>query len=298
MKTRIKGFLREKLSEIFIVFICLIVFGILFYLGNLDLSYFNVGFHIIIFTFILYVTISYIFYIRRLRISEENEKLRNENRQLRIKIITEKKELQDYFVLWVHQIKTPITAVKLLLEDVSTPKEDKIKTQLLYIEEYTEMAINYLKIIDVNRDMDITRVSLDEVVKSVIKKYSYSFIKNHIVLNYKPIEENVISDSKWLSILLEQIVSNALKYTKMGSITITYDSENMTLYVEDMGIGIRSEDFPKIFEKGYSGFNGRMNEKSSGLGLYLAKEISRRLSVSITVESKVGKGSKFGIRFN
>lgn len=297
MKIKIKGFLKERFSEIIIVAICLVIFRVLFYLGNLDLSYFDVGFDIIIFSFVIYLITSFIFYKKNLAIGDEIERLRTENEHLKAKIITDKKDLQDYFVLWVHQIKTPITAAKLLLEDVSTLKEDKVRTQLIYIEEYTDMVINYLKIMNVDRDMDITEVKLDEVIKLVIRKYSYIFIRNCIKLNYEPIAETVISDSRWLSVLLEQIVSNALKYTKKGSITISYNPKNTTLYIEDTGIGIRSEDFPKIFDKGYSGFNGRLNEKSSGLGLYLAKEISKRLSVTITLESEVGRGSRFGVRF-
>ena len=108
----------------------------------------------------------------------------------------------------------------------------------------------------------------------------------------------MVSDARWLSIMIEQFVSNALKYTKKGSVTISYDKENSVLYIRDTGMGIRSEDIPKIFDRGYSGLNGRMNEKSSGLGLFLAKEIGKRLSVEIEVNSEVGKGSEFGLHFN
>ena len=212
-------------------------------------------------------------------------------------IISGRKELKDYFTLWVHQIKTPITATKMILESNMEDKEARIRPQIIYIEQYTDMAINYLKLMNTDTDMDIGVVSLDDIIKSVLKKYSVLFIINHITLNYEPISETVISDAKWLSILIEQIISNALKYTKKGSITISFDKDSYVLLIKDTGIGIRSEDIPKIFDRGYSGLNGRLNEKSSGLGLYLVREIGNRLSTEITVKSEVGNGSEFGIKF-
>ena len=213
-------------------------------------------------------------------------------------IISDRRELKDYFSLWVHQVKTPITAAKLILDNNVDDRETKVKAQIMYIEQYCDMAINYLKLMNTETDMDIAELSLDEIIKSILKKYSTIFILNRITLNYEPIAETVVSDARWLSIMIEQFVSNALKYTKKGSVTISYDKENSVLYIRDTGMGIRSEDIPKIFDRGYSGLNGRMNEKSSGLGLFLAKEIGKRLSVEIEVNSEVGKGSEFGLHFN
>ena len=293
----IKRFILKKLSEILIVIIMLLLFRLLFAIGSLDISFYNIGLEVVVFAFVIYIFISFGSYKEEVSLKADNERLTEENKRLIMNIISGRKELKDYFTLWVHQIKTPITATKMILESNMEDKEARIRPQIIYIEQYTDMAINYLKLMNTDTDMDIGVVSLDDIIKSVLKKYSVLFIINHITLNYEPISETVISDAKWLSILIEQIISNALKYTKTGSITISFDKDSYVLLIKDTGIGIRSEDIPKIFDRGYSGLNGRLNEKSSGLGLYLVREIGNRLSTEITVKSEVGNGSEFGIKF-
>lgn len=293
----IKRFILKKLSEILIVIIILLLFRLLFAIGSLDISFYNIGLEVVVFAFVIYIFISFGSYKEEVSLKADNERLTEENKRLIMNIISGRKELKDYFTLWVHQIKTPITATKMILESNMEDKEARIRPQIIYIEQYTDMAINYLKLMNTDTDMDIGVVSLDDIIKSVLKKYSVLFIINHITLNYEPISETVISDAKWLSILIEQIISNALKYTKKGSITISFDKDSYVLLIKDTGIGIRSEDIPKIFDRGYSGLNGRLNEKSSGLGLYLVREIGNRLSTEITVKSEVGNGSEFGIKF-
>lgn len=293
----IKKFILSKLAEFVIFITMLLLFRLIFAIGSLDISFYNIGFEIAILCFAIYIFISFSGYKEEMSLKAENERLMDENKRLSMGIISSRKEVKDYFALWVHQIKTPITAAKLILDSNTEDKEDRIKPQIFYIESYTDMAINYLKLMDAEADMDIAEISIDSVIKSVLKKYSVIFFNNHISLNYEPINETVISDVKWLNILIEQLISNALKYTKQGCITISYDKNDAILYIKDTGIGIRSEDIPKIFDRGYSGLNGRMNEKASGLGLYLAKEISKRLSVEILVTSEVGKGSEFGLHF-
>ena len=139
--------------------------------------------------------------------------------------------------------------------------------------------------------------SLDSLIRSLLKKYSMLFIEKHISLDYNHISANVISDTKWLSILIEQILANAIKYTESGTIQITFEEDSNTLKIRDTGIGIRSEDLSKIFDRGYSGFNGRINEKSSGLGLYLVKTIANVINVKVNVQSTLNVGSVFSIRF-
>ena len=160
------------------------------------------------------------------------------------------------------------------------------------------MALSYLKLFNHERDMDITSVELDKVINPILKRYSRIFIRNHIGLIYENRGDRVITDAKWLSALLEQIISNAVKYTKNGNVEISFDREKNRLVISDSGIGMRSEDIPKIFDKGYSGFNGRLNQKSSGIGLYMVKKIAHKLSITIDVESEVGKGSSFFVYFN
>ena len=298
MINTIKKFILTKLPEFIIFFALILLFRLIFALGSLELSFYKIGFEIAVFGFVIYLIIAFFSYKEELSIKAENERLLEENKRLHMSIISGRRELKDYFSLWVHQVKTPITAAKLILDNNVADRETKVKAQIMYIEQYCDMAINYLKLMNTETDMDIAELNLDEIIKSILKKYSTIFILNRITLNYEPIAETAVSDARWLSIMIEQFVSNALKYTKKGSVTISYDKENSVLYIRDTGMGIRSEDIPKIFDRGYSGLNGRMNEKSSGLGLFLAKEIGKRLSVEITVNSEVGKGSEFGLHFN
>ena len=298
MINTIKKFILTKLPEFIIFFALILLFRLIFALGSLELSFYKIGFEVAVFGFVIYLIIAFFSYKEELSLKADNERLLEENKRLHMSIISGRRELKDYFSLWVHQVKTPITAAKLILDNNVVDRETKVKAQIMYIEQYCDMAINYLKLMNTETDMDIAELNLDEIIKSILKKYSTIFILNHITLNYEPIAETVVSDARWLSIMIEQFVSNALKYTKKGSVTISYDKENSVLYIRDTGMGIRSEDIPKIFDRGYSGLNGRMNEKSSGLGLFLAKEIGKRLSVEITVNSEVGKGSEFGLHFN
>ncbi len=298
MINTIKKFILTKLPEFIIFFALILLFRLIFALGSLELSFYKIGFEIAVFSFIIYLIIAFFSYKEELSLKADNERLLEENKRLHMSIISGRRELKDYFSLWVHQVKTPITAAKLILDNNVADRETKVNAQIMYIEQYCDMAINYLKLMNTETDMDIAELNLDEIIKSILKKYSTIFILNRITLNYESISETVVSDARWLNIMIEQFVSNALKYTKKGSVTISYDKENSVLYIRDTGIGIRSEDIPKIFDRGYSGLNGRMNEKSSGLGLFLAKEIGKRLSVEIMVNSEVGKGSEFGLHFN
>ena len=159
------------------------------------------------------------------------------------------------------------------------------------------MAMNYLKLLERTSDMDIYEVDLDIIISSIVKKYSLIFIEKKILLDYTPTNAKVISDAKWLSIMLEQIISNALKYTKSGKISINFDNELLKLSIKDTGIGIPSKDIKKIFDRGYSGFNGRVNEKSSGLGLYMVGRIAQILNIKIEVYSKLNIGSEFNFIF-
>lgn len=298
MINTIKKFILTKLPEFIIFFALILLFRLIFALGRLEISFYKIGLEVAVFGFVIYLIIAFFSYKEELSLKAENERLLEENKRLHMSIISGRRELKDYFSLWVHQVKTPITAAKLILDNNVVDRETKVKAQIMYIEQYCDMAINYLKLMNTETDMDIAELNLDEIIKSILKKYSTIFILNHITLNYESIAETVVSDARWLNIMIEQFVSNALKYTKKGSVTISYDKENSVLYIRDTGIGIRSEDIPKIFDRGYSGLNGRMNEKSSGLGLFLAKEIGKRLSIEITVNSEVGKGSEFGLHFN
>ena len=274
-----------------------IVFITISVLATLEIEYVFLGIEILGFILLIYLIVHWFQYQKLSDVKDDNERLLNENKNLKSEMLNQKDDLNAYFLMWLHQIKTPMTVSKLLLEKPDDTTNTKLKMQLMYIEQYINMAMNYLKMIDHSTDMDITEVNLDDIIKNLLKKYSLLFIHNHISLEYQSNLTYVISDSQWLTILIEQILSNALKYTENGKIAIQYLEDKHALEIRDTGIGIRSEDIPKIFDRGYSGFNGRMNEKSSGLGLYLARKISERLNIQIEVESKLSKGSIFRLVF-
>ncbi len=294
---KIINFLKEEKKVISSFLINFFIFFIIFFLANLEKKYFFLGIKILTFLLIIYLVINYFKYNKILSIKEQNARLIRENNQLNEQIDEERKDIQEYFLLWVHQIKTPITVLNLLIRKEKLDSK-KIKEQIFYIEQYTNMAISYIKLRDRNSDMDISVVKLDDIIKKLLKKYSTIFIEKRITLNYNSVEKEIISDSKWLFILIEQILSNSLKYTKKGSITIKYSEKENALLIIDTGIGIKEEDMKKIFDLGYSGFNGRVNEKSSGLGLYLVKKISKILDIEVKVKSTLNKGSTFYIYFN
>ena len=295
-----KLFLDYMKSQSIILFgyllVC-IVFITISVLATIEIAYVFLGIEILGFILFVYLIVHWFHYQKLSDVKDDNERLLNENKNLKSEMLNQKDDLNAYFLMWLHQIKTPMTVSKLLLEKPDETTNTKLKMQLMYIEQYINMAMNYLKMIDHSTDMDITQVNLDDIIKNLLKKYSLLFIHNHISLEYQSNVTHVISDSQWLTILIEQILSNALKYTENGKIAIQYLEDKHALEIRDTGIGIRSEDIPKIFDRGYSGFNGRMNEKSSGLGLYLAKKISERLNIQIEVESKLSQGSIFRLVF-
>jgi len=277
-----------------LLFVCSI-FGGVFLFAGLNMEYFVLGLEIILYALFIFLVMEWFSYVKKEDMAKRIEELEIENKALQSKIIDERKDLEEYFLLWIHQIKTPITVCNLIL---GKPDADhRLREQMIYIEEYTNMAMNYLKLLERTSDMDIYEVDLDIIISSIVKKYSLIFIEKKISLDYTPTNAKVISDAKWLSIMLEQIISNALKYTKSGKISIDFDNELLKLSIKDTGIGIPSKDIKKIFDRGYSGFNGRVNEKSSGLGLYMVGRIAQILNIKIEVYSKLNIGSEFNFIF-
>ena len=191
-------------------------------------------------------------------------------------------DLSDYYTVWAHQIKTPIAAARLLLQS-GEYDSDEMSEQIQKIEEYTEMAMCYARLSSESTDFVIREYSVDELVKKTVLKFSSMFLRKELALSVKPSGLTVVSDEKWLGFVIGQIISNALKYTNSGGVEI-YSEEN-SLCIKDTGIGISLEDLPRIFEKGYTGLNGRIDDKASGIGLYLCDKICRRLGHSITAES-------------
>lgn len=201
--------------------------------------------------------------------------------------------MNDYYTLWVHQIKTPIAAMKLILQSETYKQNQMIERELFRIEQYADMVLQFLRIRSSSTDLLLQEYPLYDMVKQVVKKYAGSFIGQKLSLNLQPFTGTILTDEKWFCICVEQILSNCMKYTEKGGISISFEEATQTLIIADTGIGIRSEDIPLIFECGFTGYNGRMDKKSTGIGLYLCKQIMDRLGYTIQVSSTVGAGTKF-----
>lgn len=195
-------------------------------------------------------------------------------------------DMTDYYTLWAHQIKTPIAAMGLILQE--SGKSDTVSRELSYdlqkIEQYVEMVMCYLRLDSDHTDFVIKEYDLDGIVRQAVRKFSRQFIRKKLSLTYEPLRKTVITDEKWLLFVIEQVISNAVKYTRTGGAEI-YCEEPLTLCIRDTGIGAAPEDLPRIFEKGYTGCNGRLDKKASGIGLYLCKRICTKLGHGISAES-------------
>ena len=223
------------------------------------------------------------------------ERLHNEVEKLKIEDNKKMEGLVDYYSMWIHQIKTPIAAINFLLDNEEIDVK-AFRQELFKIERYVEMVLTYIRLGSETSDYVITSINLDEVVRENIKKYATLFINKKIKLNYVSHETYVISDKKWLGFAFEQLLSNAIKYTKSGG-EISINISESKLIIEDNGIGIYEEDLPRIFEQSFTGLNGRYEKKSSGLGLYLCKKTLDKLQHKIEITSKVNKGTKVMITF-
>lgn len=193
-------------------------------------------------------------------------------------------DMTDYYTMWVHQIKTPIAAMGLILQCGDSPEYSELSENLQRIEQYADMVLCYLRLDSDSSDLVIREYDLDGIVRQAVRKYSSQFIRRRLKLIYEPLCKTVLTDEKWLVFVIEQIISNAIKYTPSGEVEI-YCEAPLTLCIRDTGIGIAPEDLPRVFEKGYTGCNGRLDKKASGIGLYLCRRICNKLGHKINAES-------------
>lgn len=226
-------------------------------------------------------------------------------------------QMRDYYSMWVHQIKTPISAMKLLLEAereelgqlicddeqsqcLLSDNMNSFEDELFRIEEYVGMALQYQRVSSTENDFVLEKVSVDGVIRDTIKKYAKIMIRRHIGMNYSGTVQEVYTDGKWLAFMLEQILSNAIKYTPQGVVTIetAEEKDRFFITIKDTGIGIKAEDLPRVFEKGYTGYNGHADKKATGIGLYLCRQMADKLGHTIRMESEIGKGTKVWIGFD
>ena len=198
--------------------------------------------------------------------------------------------LMDYYTLWAHQIKTPIAAMRLTLQNEDSELSRRLTAELGRIERYVEMVLAYLRLDSGSTDYVLRDCELDPIVRAAVKKFSGEFIQRRLALDLRATNLRVLTDEKWLSFVLEQLLSNALKYTPAGKISL-YAENPAALCIADTGIGIAPEDLPRVFEPGFTGCNGRMDRRASGLGLYLCRRVCRNLGHGISIESEPGRGT-------
>ena len=198
-------------------------------------------------------------------------------------------DMTDYYTLWAHQIKTPIAAASLLLQENPPPREP-LEAELLKISQYVDMVLGYLRLDSDTTDYLFQDTDLNALVRQAVRKFARLFILKHITPDFQELHRTVLTDGKWLSFVVEQLLSNALKYTPAGG-TVRIYGDGETLVIADTGIGIREEDLPRIFEKGFTGYNGRAGQKSTGIGLYLCRRVSEQLNHDLTIVSRPGQGT-------
>lgn len=206
-------------------------------------------------------------------------------------------DILDYYTLWVHQVKTPLSAMQLILQEEDTPEYLELRSELFKLQQYIEMVLCYLRLDSRSTDFVFSHWELDPIIREAIRTYAGQLVRRKVRLNYEPVQISVLTDAKWLQFVIEQLLSNALKYAAGGNVTIRGEAGE-TLVIEDDGIGIAPEDLPRIFEQGFTGFNGRGNRRSTGLGLYLCKRIIDRLGHTIEIASTPGQGTKVTLRLS
>ena len=224
-------------------------------------------------------------------------KLKEEQEYSRQKTTSDFNNMVEYYTVWAHQIKTPIASMRLQIQSVDSDLARRLDGDLNRIEAYVEMVLTFLRLDSDSTDYVIRKIDLDAVIKPAIRKFARDFISKKLTMDFKPTEYKALSDDKWLSFVIEQVLSNAVKYTKKGGIKVYMDEPGI-LCIEDTGIGISAEDLPRIFENGYTGFNGREDKRASGIGLYLCKRICDNLGHKIYAESEPGVGTKIRIDMN
>ena len=311
------AYIKQSIKVLLLFIVFAFVFCIVFSLYNLETEAIYYSIILCAFIGLIYICINFINYYKKhiqlyklqneISISSENLPspktlmeedytnliltLNKEYKTYISKSDIAKSDMIDYYTMWVHQIKTPISAMKLLIQTSESEISSDLSSELFKIEQYVEMVLSYIRLGSNENDFVIKEYDLDNIVRQAIRKYAPLFIRKKINVDFQPTTYKVLTDEKWLVFVIEQLLSNAIKYTNKGKISI-YPLEDKKLVIEDTGIGISQEDIPRIFDKGFTGYNGRTDKKATGLGLYLCKNILDKLSHKISIESEVGVKTK------
>lgn len=206
----------------------------------------------------------------------------------------ERASLTEYYTLWTHQVKTPIAAMRLILQRGDGEDARDLRAELFSIERYVDMALCYSRLDGDSSDLVVRAHDLDAIVRQAVRRYAPAFIRKRLRLELSPIDARVLTDEKWLCFAVEQVLSNAVKYTDRGTVSI-FAEAGPALVVRDTGAGIAPEDLPRVFDRGFTGLNGRADKRATGLGLYLTKRVLDRLGHGIRVASEPGRGTEVRI---
>ena len=324
------SYLKEKLPVIGVYAVMLVIFCILLWLKEVPFDVIGYGAELSAIWLLFVGALNFWFPDPKSRIEAEYQEITETifawREMLENEVLLSKKDASDYYSLWVHQIKTPISAMHLLIQSFEEQAMEfeehaeetlnflnEMKMKIFQTEEYVGMVLSYLRMEDMGNDLKFQWYPIGDIVRQAVRKYSQIFILKKIHLNFQDSRQMVLTDEKWLLFVIEQVLSNALKYTSsdeirplkaqgMGSLDGDTEKGCISIYikgtelvVEDTGIGIAPEDLPRIFERGFTGYNGREHQKSTGIGLYLCKTIIQKLGHSIRAQSRVGVGTKIYI---
>lgn len=217
------------------------------------------------------------------------QKQQYDREQLQAQLNENMQDMQDYYEMWAHQIKVPISVLD-LMNQTNTVDKYETSSQLIVINQYLDMMLHFIRLKNFNQDLAYQKINVQKLLKSVINGYKFLFIHKNVSISINDVSFTILSDPKWLQFVFEQVVFNAIKYTPQGKINIVCKNDNQVI-ITDSGIGIAQSDLPMIFTKGYTGFNGRLNSNASGLGLYMVKKILNNLGHDVVITSKVGVGT-------
>lgn len=310
------GFVRERIWTAALLAVCAGIFAVVLYLYRMPVEAVGYAAALCGSVLLLWAALRFLWWRRRLVRLEEMrgraalaldqlpepegleaeayQELLRELDELRRQVSSDadarEREAVDYYTMWVHQIKTPIAAMGLLLQGDDTERGRELRAELFRIEQYVELVLSYLRLGSDASDYVIREQELDAILRQAVRKYAPLFIRGKVSLELSPTGLRVLTDEKWLQLAVEQVLSNAVKYAPGGRVRIY--ARDTRLIVEDTGVGIAREDLPRIFERGFTGCNGRMDKRATGIGLYLCREICRRLGHTITAESEVGRGTR------
>lgn len=292
---KIFDYLKEKSKELIYLMFTMISFFIILWLFDTRIEVYYVIFLTYIVVTIFYLISTFERYNKDKNTEEKIIELESKIRRLEEESIEKNNDIKDYFLSWIHQVKTPITSLNLLAEKLNEEDKNQIKMMSLSIENYTDMALSYLNLSNFSADINVKKIELSDVIKKLIRKYKINFIETNTKLHFEEFSKEVISDSKYLELMLEQILNNAIKYAGGNDIFIGY--KEYYLYIKDTGYGISNDEIKMIFNRGYSSENKINPNKSSGIGLYIVKRISEKINHIVLVDSEFGKWTEFRIYF-